>query len=315
MNDEAEGVLELRVMEMTYQADGVVGLQLADPDGAALPAWRPGAHIDLYSPEHVRQYSLCSDPADRLTYGIAVLREKDSRGGSEYVHASLRVGDLVEVGGPRNHFELEPAEEYIFIAGGIGITPLLPMIAEASRQDIPWNLYYTGRALSSMAFRGELAAYTKGTAHFIPRDLMARIDLTAILATPKAGAAIYTCGPTGLLDAVEQKSQHWPPGSLHLERFASKDLSGLESRPVQIDCKRTGISVDVPAHQSILDGLESAGITVPNACRDGVCGSCEVTVIEGEVEHRDSLQRGTSPENSLMVCVSRACGDRLVLDI
>lgn len=314
-----DGVLDLRVEQIRRESEGVVSVTLADPQGAALPAWTPGAHLDLVLPGVTRQYSLCGDPHDRYAYRVAVLREERSRGGSRFVHDTLRVGDLVEVGGPRNRFPLVPAERYLFLAGGIGITPVLPMVAAAEAAGAQWSLAYGGRRRASMAFLGELAAYGDRA------DIMAEaergpLDLDALLGTPRDDTAVYCCGPEGLLLAVEQRCASWPEGSLHVERFRAKAQPADETahdREFEAVCERTGTTVRIPVGRSVLDCLEEAGVAVPSACREGVCGSCETKVLAGEVEHRDSLLSASERESghTMMLCVSRAACDRLVLDL
>ncbi|MCF7548020.1 PDR/VanB family oxidoreductase [Pseudonocardia sp. WMMC193] len=300
-----EGVLELEVVELRRESERVLSVLLADPARRLLPAWTPGAHIDLGLPDHVRQYSLCGDPADRRGYRIAVLREPASRGGSEYVHAVLRPGEVVEVGGPRNHFPLVEAAEYVFVAGGIGITPLLPMI-EAVTSD--WQLFYCGR---SPAFLDRLG----GDPRVVVRQN--RFDLAAVLGEPRPGVAVYCCGPAPLLAAMEVTCADWPPGTLHLERFtaAPRDPAALaDDVPFDLVARRSGVRVTVPAGESALDVLEAAGVALPNACRDGLCGSCESRVLAGLPEHRDVL---LDPDvtDRVLPCVSRARTPELVLDI
>jgi len=313
---EAEGVLDLRVESMTFEAEGVVSLTLVDLDLGWLPEWSPGAHIDLRLPPCVRQYSLCGDPADRQHYRVAVLREQHSRGGSSYVHGELRPGDIVEIGGPRNHFELSPAKKYLFIAGGIGITPILTMVDRVQAAGADWQLVYGGRSHGSMAFRDKLAAHGDAVS-FVAVDEEGPLDLESLLSLPAEGLEVYCCGPSGMLDAVETICARQPGIVLHLERFKPKDLSALGSHPVEVMCQRSNLMIHVPADMSILDCLEKSGIDVANACREGVCGSCEVAVIEGIPEHRDSLRTGDMLDDvsSLLVCVSRAKTTQLVLDV
>lgn len=313
MEQEA-GVLDLRVVAMRLESEGVLSLVLADPQWRLLPAWTPGAHIDVGLPDHVRQYSLCGDPADRRSYRVAVLREAESGGGSVYVHEQLRPADLVEVGGPRNHFHLEDATEYVFVAGGIGITPLLPMIRAVEAAGLPWSLSYGGRSRVSMAFLDELSAYGDRV-RLYPADEVPLIDLGAALGAPRPGVGVYACGPEGLLAAMEAACADWPAGTLHLERFKARprDEDAVE-KPFEVVVASTGTRLTVPAGRTCFDVLDEAGFGVPNACRDGVCGSCETKVLAGVPDHRDSLL----PEDhhgSLMVCVSRARTDELVLDL
>ena len=316
--EESDGVLDLMVEQLRVESDGVLSVVLVDPEGGLLPVWAPGAHVDLGLPHGdpgmiVRQYSLCGDPADRSRYTVAVLREPASRGGSLYVHDVLRPGDLVEVGGPRNHFALVPAQRYCFFAGGIGITPILPMLTEAERRGVPWTLTYGGRRRASMAFLDRLGAYGDRVS-VVPEEEQGRPDLAALLGTPEAGTAVYCCGPAGLLDAVQVACARWSADAVHLERFTPKVVDASPDRAFDVVCARSGGSFTVGPGQSILDGLETLGVAVPNACRTGVCGSCETKILDGEPEHRDSV---LAPDFSttLMVCVSRAAGDRLVLDL
>ena len=299
---------------MAREADGVLSLRLADPNGRRLPEWTPGAHIDLYLPGHVRQYSLCGNPEDRASYRVAVLREASSRGGSRYVHERLRVGDRVEVGGPRNHFELIAADRYLLIAGGIGITPLLAMIGALAQRECEWTLLYGGRSARSMAFRDELAVHD-GRVAVWPQDDRGLLDLDAALGDPRPGTAVYCCGPEGLLEAVEKRCAAWPPDALHVERFAPRPLDpALESRPFDLVLARSDRRLTVPGDRSALEVLEDAGVALPNACREGVCGSCQTRVLAGVPDHRDSLT-DPSATDVVMPCVSRASSGELVLDL
>lgn len=312
--EEPQGVLDLRVEAMRLESAGVLSLVLADPLHRLLPPWTPGAHVDVGLPDHVRQYSLCGDPADRRRYHVAVLREADSRGGSAYVHDVLRPGDFVEVGGPRNHFRLEDATEYVFVAGGIGITPVLPMVAAVHAAGRPWRLAYGGRTRASLAFLDELAPYGSRV-RLYPADEVGLIDLDAALGAPRTGVAVYSCGPEPLLAALEERCAPWPDGTLHLERFKARPR-GHEGadRPFTVVVASSGERLPVPPGRSTFDVLDEAGHGVPNACRDGVCGSCETKVLRGVPEHRDSLL-ACDHVDSLMVCVSRARTDELVLDL
>ncbi|MGW3952293.1 PDR/VanB family oxidoreductase [Streptomyces sp. NPDC004752] len=314
-----DGVLDLRVEQIRRESDGVVSVTLVDPEGAALPAWTPGSHLDLVLPGGTRQYSLCGDPGERYEYRFAVLRAEPSRGGSQYVHNTLRVGDLVEVGGPRNRFALAPAERYLFLAGGIGITPLLPMVAAAEARGARWSLAYGGRRRSSMAFLDELARYGDKV-DIVAEAERGPLDLDALLGTPAPDTAVYCCGPEGLLAAVEQRCASWPEGSLHVERFKAKSPTAGEIAPdreFEVVCEQAGTSVRVPVGRSVLDCLDEVGVVVPSACREGVCGSCETKILAGEVEHRDSLLTASERESgrTMMLCVSRAVSDQLVLDL
>ena len=311
------GVLDLRVVQLRIEADRVISLELTDPFGGMLPPWTPGAHIDLLLGDVVRQYSLCGDPADRFSYRVAVLREDQSRGGSAYVHDALRPGQFLEIGGPRNHFELGAHDEYLFLAGGIGITPILPMIAEVSGGRAPWRLFYGGRTRSSMAFCRDLQVHGSQV-EILPEDEHGLLDLATILARPRPGAGIYVCGPEGLLRAAETGCAGWPADALHVERFTASSRPDFEiSAEFVAECRRSACEVTVPAGESLLDALERAGIRLPNACRDGVCGSCEIGVLAGPVEHRDSVLSAREREKNdrMMACVSRAARLRIAIDV
>ncbi len=311
--------MELLVKQMTWEADGVLSLVLTHPDGKPLPAWTPGAHVDLtLRGSMIRQYSLCGDPADEGRYRVAVLREQAALGGSEYVHEGLRPGHRLEVVGPRNNFAFLTAERYVFVAGGIGITPILAMVRVAEAAGAEWELWYGGRRRESMAFLDELSE-CGARVHVVPQDEHGLLDLATALPGPEDGTLVYCCGPEPLLAAVEQHTADWPADMLQVERFKAKqvDVSADGDQPVTLECSRSQRTVDVPGDCSLLDALEAAGVPVNSSCRDGICGTCETTVLSGEPEHRDSLLSAAeqSAGKSMMVCVSRARTPRLVLDL
>jgi ferredoxin-NADP reductase len=304
--------LELLVDSKEKVADGVIRLTLRPDGGGALPPWEPGAHIDLHLPGGiVRQYSLCGDPSDRSAYVVAVLRELDGRGGSAYVHDSLASGDRVQVDGPRNHFALVDAERYLFIAGGIGITPILPMLDRVAAAGREWQLVYGGRTRGSMAFTSDLARHGDRVV-FRPQDEHGLLDLPALLAAAAPGTAVYCCGPEPLLAAVEALS----PDDLHVERFTAQPDEGPRTA-FEVELAGSGRVLPVPADRSILEVVEEAGVSVLSSCREGTCGTCETGVLGGEPDHRDSvLTADERLENEvMMLCVSRACSPRLVLDL
>jgi ferredoxin-NADP reductase/ferredoxin len=209
----------MRVAGKTRLADDVVALTLEPADGGPAPAWDAGAHVDLHLPcGLIRQYSLCGDPGQQDRWQVAVFREPAGRGGSDFVHDALEPGTELSVTGPRNHFKLAAADRYLFIAGGIGITPILPMVREASAHGRPWRLVYGGRRRASMAFLGELAAWSDQVT-VCPQDECGLLDLDSLLGEPEPGTAVYCCGPEPLLRAVEERCAAWPPGTLHVERF------------------------------------------------------------------------------------------------
>ena len=296
-------------------AEGVRGLTLRAADGGELPPWRPGAHLDLrLEPGLVRQYSLCGDPADRRRWRLAVLREPEGRGGSRHVHERLAAGDRLTVDGPRNHFELLDSPAYLFIAGGIGITPILPMVAAAEAAGADWRLLYGGRRRASMAFVDPLTAYGNlVTIH--PQDTGGLLDLS-VLDRPRPGTLVYCCGPEPLLAAVEARCAGWPPGALRVERFTAPAVSGPD-HDFEVELANSGRTVPVPAGVSILKAVEEAGVPVLSSCQEGTCGTCETGVLGGEPEHRDAVL--TAEERAagdvMMICVSRCRGSRLVLDL
>jgi ferredoxin-NADP reductase len=310
--------LTVVVEERAVLADGVVGLTLCAPDGGPLPAWAPGAHVDLHLPGGmVRQYSLCGDPAEAARWRVAVLREPDGRGGSACVHDKVVVGVELTASGPRNHFALIDAEEYLFLAGGIGITPLLPMLGAVGRRGRPWRLVYGGRRRASMAFLDVLEPLG-GAVAVRPEDEFGLLDLDELLRTPKAGTAVYCCGPESLLRAVEQRCAAWPAGALHVERFtpATPD-PGATDEAFEVELARSGQCVQVPAGVSILAALEAAGVVVLSSCQEGTCGTCETGVLGGEPDHRDSVLTKAERQvgDVMMICVSRSRTPRLVLDL
>jgi ferredoxin-NADP reductase len=303
------------ITERRELATGVVGLHLAAQSGAPLPEWAPGAHVDLHLPGGlVRQYSLCGDPADRGRWRIAVLREPDSRGGSACVHDKLAVGDELAVTGPRNHFPLAAAEDYLFIAGGIGITPILPMIAATERAGRRWRLVYGGRTRAAMAFRDELARYGERVL-LRPQDEYGLLDLDAAFDATGPGTAVHCCGPEPLLQAVEARCL---PERLHVERFAPKDADpDAVDAGFEVVLAGSGRVVPVPAGCSILAALEAGGVEVLSSCQEGTCGTCETGVLEGIPDHRDSVltRAEQAAGDVMMICVSRAASSRLVLDL
>lgn len=314
---DAEHEVECVVARREQAAEGVVVLDLRDAHGGDLPAWSPGAHIDLLLPGHVRQYSLCGDPADRGTYRIGVLREPESRGGSAYVHDHLLPGERVRVRGPRNHFRFDDAPRYLFIAGGIGITPLLPMIAEAESRSASWSLLYGGRRRATMAFADELAAYGEAVA-LRPEDQHGLLDLDAVLGTPADDTLVYCCGPEPLIAAVEERCAAWPADSLRVERFTPRAVEpdGPDAE-FEVVLQRSGIILTVPPGTSILDACLDAGVDVASSCEEGTCGTCETDVLEGVPDHRDSVLTPSERETGrvMMLCVSRSRTPRLVLDL
>jgi len=311
--------LEAVVERLEDVADGVRAITLAPADGGAFPAWAPGAHIDLLLPGGLtRQYSLCGDPAEEARWRVAVLREPESRGGSSYVHEQLEEGARLPVVGPRNAFELVDAERYVFVAGGIGITPILPMIDAVERRGGDWRLTYGGRTRASMAFVDALTERHPDRVAVLPQDVHGLLDLPAVIGAPAEGTAIYCCGPGPLIDAVEQHCAPWPTGALHVERFRPADgaLDGPSSA-FDVVLSSSGERVTVAADESIVDALDRVGVFVPTSCREGTCGTCETGVLEGVPDHRDSVLSAEEREENelMMLCCSRSRTPEIVLDL
>jgi ferredoxin-NADP reductase len=308
-------------------ADAVDAWELGFADGRDLPAWRPGAHLDVLVPVEAadgssgvleRQYSLCGDPADRRTWRIGVLREPGGRGGSERLHTAVHVGTTLRVRGPRNRFPLDPSPAYAFVAAGVGITPILPMIRAAEEAGADWTLDYAGRSLTTMAFAEELAEAHGSRVRLHPADGGPRLDLASVLAARPAGALVYACGPARLVDELERLTAGSAPGTLRTERFEARELGEPVLRePFEVELAMTGATVTVPPGRSILDVAEEAGALVVASCREGTCGTCETPVLEGSVEHRDSVltPEEQADDRVMMICVSRSRGPRLVIDL
>ena len=306
----------VRVAERQSLADGVVGLVLEPLDGD-LPAWEAGSHVDvLPDGGEVRQYSLCGSPEDRSSYRVAVLRVEGGRGGSVRIHDKLVEGDELEVRGPRNHFRLEPAEKHLFIAGGIGITPLLPMIATATAAGSDWRLVYGGRTRGSMAFLGDLEAYGDRV-DLWPQVERGLLDLALILGGQVPGRRVYCCGPEPLLAAVEQEMRTRPEESLHVERFAPKEPVESGGEAFEVEVASSGARIGVAGDESIIDALAAVGIDVDFSCREGTCGTCETGVLGGVPEHRDSVlsDEERAEGDCMMICVGRCRSGPLILDL
>ena len=317
-----EFTTDLVVQRRHAAADGVVALDLAHPGGDDLPAWEPGAHIDMLLAEGlVRQYSLCGDPRDAKTWRVGVLLDPQSRGGSRHVHERLIEGSTVRVRGPRNHFELVDSPRYLFIAGGIGITPIMAMVDSAQETGSDWRLIYLGRSRTTMAFAEALSGTYGDRVTVWADDENGRFfDLDSTLKEPADQTLVYCCGPEPLLSVVEQHCGHWPEGSLHIERFAAKAPAAPVAEALdtfQVVCQRSGVTVEVSGETSILEALEDADVPILSSCLEGICGTCEARVLEGMPDHRDSMLTDAerASGNKILTCVSRSCSEKLVLDL
>jgi ferredoxin-NADP reductase len=313
-----ETELELVVDDIRPEARDVVSLRLVSPSGAELPPWTPGAHVDLIiGAGLVRQYSLCGDVAEGGAWRIAVLRAVESRGGSAFVHERVAKGSTVRVRGPRNHFALVQSPRYLFIAGGIGVTPILPMAAQAEAAGADWRLHYGGRSRTSMAFAEELERYGNRVV-VSPQDEVGLLDLDTVLGTPRPGTLVYCCGPEPLLRAVEERCAAWPAGSLHVERFGAKvQQPTAGDTAFDVVLQRSGLTLSVAPGTSVFDTVRQAGVSVLGSCLEGICGTCETEVIDGDVDHRDSVltEQEQAANEVMMICVSRCRSGPLVLDL
>ena len=314
--------MRLRVTQLRLEADAVISVELRSPTGERLPGWSAGAHVPVTLPSGtVRQYSLCGAADDPHSYTIAVLKVEDGRGGSREVHDRLRLGDVLDVGEPRNDFALVDAPRYLLLAGGIGITPILAMVeALRSRPQPPEvTLLYGGRSRAAMAFTDRLAGF--GGVHLHPQDEVGLPDLERAFADSPAGTAVYCCGPPAMLSAVREIAVRYPDLPLHVEQFTAATpaaTAAAEDGAFEVELARTGVTVTVPADQSVLDAVLAVAPDTPFSCTSGFCGTCETKVLSGQVDHRDDLLSDDErrANASMMICVSRARpGAKLTLDL
>ena len=313
-NQLTENLQRLTVTKVWEPAQGIRAITFGLADGSALSAWQPGSHITLHLPNGLkRQYSLCGDANERDLYTVAVLKAPESRGGSEWIHTELQVGMTLDVSGPHNHFELEPASEYMFIAGGIGITPMKAMI-EALPSRRQWNLLYAGRSRSSMAFVDELeTAYGNQVVIHADDEVGQRVNLSDALAGFRG--QVYACGPEPLLDALISLV---PAARLHFERFVAVDRSSEAlAREFSVTLQRSQKTFTVGKDEPLLDAIATHGGALISSCGEGVCGTCEVRVLRGTPQHLDSVMSDEEKDELgvMYPCVSRAQSDELVLDI
>jgi phthalate 4,5-dioxygenase reductase subunit len=317
MASDAPDPLRLRVARSERAAEGIQLFELRHPDGSELPAFTPGAHLSVRVPSGaLRNYSLCNDCAERDRYVIAVKRDEAGRGGSVSLVDGLKPGDDAEVSHPRNLFELDArAPGYIFVAGGIGITPILSMLHAVRRAGKPFRLFYLTRNAAGTAFHAELSGADDILIHHdegVPENAY---DLWPVFEEPTR-AHIYCCGPRPLMDAVRDMTGHWPDKAVHFEDFGS-DLvrPRADDVPFRIQLGRDGAVLEVPVGVTILEVLRAHGRATASSCESGTCGTCRTAYLDGEVDHRDLVLAPAERRRALMVCVSRAKGGTLVLDL
>jgi len=315
--------LTVKVKTITQEAEDIRSFELVDPKGRLLPMFTAGSHIDIELPNGLaRQYSLSNDPRDVDRYVIAALRETAGRGGSAYLHDSVKEGDELTIGTPRNNFPLhEGAKHHILLAGGIGVTPMLAMARELAQRGESFEMHYCTRTPAKTAFLKEIAASSfadKVKFHHDNGNPADGLDITGLLREVRPGAHVYYCGPTGFMHSCEQAAKHWPKGTVHCEYFSvDPTVTHGADTAFQIKIASTGAILDVPADKSIVDVLRVHGIEVETMCEEGICGTCATVILEGEPDHRDFVLDDEEKARGefIMVCCSRSKSPLLVLDL
>jgi phthalate 4,5-dioxygenase reductase subunit len=310
--------LPLRIARTSAETADIRIFELRAKDDGTLPPFTPGAHISVRVPNGmIRKYSLCNDPAERESYVIAVLRENHGRGGSMSMVDGVREGDEILTTAPRNDFPLVPSPAgYTFIAGGIGITPILSMIRHLkSSGGSKFKLYYCTRSKEQTAFHNELSGPEfrgQVVIHHDGGDLNRALDLWPVLENPKGH--VYCCGPRGLMESVRDMTGHWNASSIHFEAFSDAETHKPEDRPFRVRLARSGAVIEVPADKTILETIRAAGHVAPSSCESGTCGTCKTTLLAGEADHRDLVLTSSERNNNIMICVSRAKSDEITID-
>jgi vanillate O-demethylase ferredoxin subunit len=318
--------LQLRVAQIWPQAGGIMGYELVNPTGAALPGFAAGAHLVIHLPNGLtRQYSMCNDPSETHRYELGVQKANGGRGGSAFMHDSIKAGDLLTVDAPRNNFELKAdAASYVLIAGGIGITPLLAMARQLNRLGRDYKLFYCTRSPETTAYRDVLSgADFAGKVTFVHDggDPKNGLDVAGLLRAVPQNGRVYCCGPAGLMAAVKAAAAHWPQERVHFEAFSAdpnaKPAATGGDQEFEIELASSGKVLPVPVGTSILDVLRDVGIAIPSACEEGICGTCIVTVLEGQPDHRDQILTDEEKVagDCITVCCSRSHSTRLKLDL
>lgn len=319
----AETITQLRVKRISYEAESINAYELTDPMGGELPPFTAGGHIDLHLRNGlIRSYSLLNDQSERSRYVIAVNKDGASRGGSAYVHDTLRVGDLVTVSHPRNNFPLhENAEHSVLIAGGIGITPLLSMVQRLESLGRSWELHYAARSKVAAAFLDDIRAIKPGIDKHLHADFDDEragkvFDLAAIVNKAPVHAHLYCCGPVPMLEAFENASAARPADHVHVEYFQAREAPALEGG-FKVRLAKSGRTLAVEPGKTILDTILDAGLPANFACSEGICGTCETRVLEGQPDHRDQFlsDEEKAANKTIMICCSGSKSQMLVLDL
>ena len=311
--------MPLRVTRNDKIADGIHLLEFRDPGGRSLPEFTAGAHIGIRVPNGLlRKYSLCNDPAERERYQVAVKRESNGRGGSCSLIDDTKAGDELDVIAPVNDFGLPPrAQDFLFIAGGIGVTPFMAMIREIMAQGKRFRLFYCSRSPETTAFRYELGAPEfKGSViiHYDQGDVSRSLDLRPILAERKNREHLYCCGPRPLMEAVRAMTDHWSPTAVHFEAFSEAETHKADDKPFKVKLARSGAVIEVPTDKTILEVLRDHGLDVPSSCETGTCGTCRTKMLAGEADHRDLVLAEHERKDTIMICVSRARTGEITID-
>jgi phthalate 4,5-dioxygenase reductase subunit len=317
----ADTQMPLRIARITDAAEGIRSFELVQPDGSELPPFTPGSHVKVQVPNGLlRKYSLCNDPAERHRYVITVKRDAQGQGGSMSLCDQAKEGDTLPTSLPDNAFALvEDAKRYIFIAGGIGITPILSMIRSFGElPPAPWKLYYLSRSPETTAFLEDLNAPEykgKVVIHHDHGDPANSLDLWPVLERPTPGTHVYCCGPRGLMDAVRDMAGHWSSKNVHFESFNEGGGVRPDDQPFTVRIAKTGQHFEVPVGQTILSVLRDHGCNVPSSCESGTCGTCRTRLVSGEADHRDMVLLPEEMDSQIMVCVSRCKSSELVIDL
>jgi ferredoxin-NADP reductase len=310
--------MRARLRSISWEAEGINSYKLVSLDGEPLPPFDPGAHIDVQlTPGLSRSYSLVNDPAEHDYYEIAVHHAIDGRGGSSHIHENWRCGEILEISTPKNNFPMDENAPYtVLIAGGIGITPMLPMIARLEALGKKWELHYVASSRERAAYVDRVESYEQATFNFHDGDTGTRLDLKAICSAAPVDAHLYCCGPAGMLDAFVEVNKDRPKGHAHIEYFSAETELATDGG-YTLDLRRSGKKIVVEAGETMLDALLSAGVDVGFACAEGVCGTCEVRVLEGIPDHRDHFlsEEDKQANRAIMVCCSGAKTATLVLDL
>jgi len=319
---ERAGKLDVTLRSITSLAEHINAFEFVSIDGSPLPPFSAGSHIDVHAGHGlVRQYSLCNSPVERDRYVVAVLRDPAGRGGSVAMHDTLRAGQRVAISTPRNHFAVaKSARRHLFIAGGIGITPIVAMLDEVQRRGDDFHLYYCARAPQRAAFLDRLKPLVdngRASLHFDGGDPRNGLDVASTLATRPPGAHLYYCGPGRFMDAIESASAHWPAGTRHCERFSAGAISDAQApdTPFEVELRRSGMRCTVRPGESIVTALRAHGIDVDTSCCEGYCGTCMTRYLAGEPLHRDTVLDDDDRQAFVMICCARSKSPTLVLDL